>query len=225
MVLLQYSYSTVSVLLQYCYSQNCIVQYCQYCIVQYSQYCIVQYSQYCVVLYRQYCIESVPWREEGSRGKYQHEVKGVPKGAAQGNWLVQALGCVLLNTFFWVSAQRKTEAESQNKTRKVRGTETVKTKYTTFLNPAYGRHWTSWPMQIAAPILFPPLFFIRRMQIMDKFSSRRQSYDGRQEHIFFMSTEISRPGGYEVYRLASNMPKSPKKPQAAARQIFVPSPK
>ena len=28
---------------------------------------------------------SVPRREEGSTGKYQHEVKGVPEGAARGN--------------------------------------------------------------------------------------------------------------------------------------------
>ena len=31
------------------------------------------------------CTESVPRREEGSTGKYQHEVKGVPEGAARGN--------------------------------------------------------------------------------------------------------------------------------------------
>ena len=30
-------------------------------------------------------IESVPRREEGSTGKYQHEVEGVPEGAARGN--------------------------------------------------------------------------------------------------------------------------------------------
>ena len=30
-------------------------------------------------------IESVPRQEEGSTGKYQHEVEGVPEGAAQGN--------------------------------------------------------------------------------------------------------------------------------------------
>ena len=29
--------------------------------------------------------ESVPRREEGSTGKYQHEVEGVPEVAAQGN--------------------------------------------------------------------------------------------------------------------------------------------
>ena len=29
--------------------------------------------------------ESVPRREEGSTGKYQHEVEGVPEGAARGN--------------------------------------------------------------------------------------------------------------------------------------------
>ena len=29
--------------------------------------------------------QSVPRREEGSTGKYQHEVKGVPEGAARGN--------------------------------------------------------------------------------------------------------------------------------------------
>ena len=29
--------------------------------------------------------ESVHRREEGSTGKYQHEVKGVPEGAARGN--------------------------------------------------------------------------------------------------------------------------------------------
>ena len=28
---------------------------------------------------------SVPRREEGSTGKYQHEVEGVPEGAARGN--------------------------------------------------------------------------------------------------------------------------------------------
>ena len=40
------------------------------------------------------------------------------------------------------------------------------------------------------------------------------------------STAISRPGGYKVYRLASNMPKSQKKNlQAAASKIFVTSPK
>ena len=32
-----------------------------------------------------YCTESVPRREEGSTGKYQHEVKGVPEGAARVN--------------------------------------------------------------------------------------------------------------------------------------------
>ena len=31
------------------------------------------------------CSESVPRREEGSTGKYQHEVKGVPEGAAREN--------------------------------------------------------------------------------------------------------------------------------------------
>ena len=29
--------------------------------------------------------ESVPRREEGSTGKYEHEVEGVPEGAARGN--------------------------------------------------------------------------------------------------------------------------------------------
>ena len=29
--------------------------------------------------------ESVPRREEGSTGKYQHEVEGVPEGTARGN--------------------------------------------------------------------------------------------------------------------------------------------
>ena len=32
-----------------------------------------------------HCIESVPRREEGNTGKYQHEVEGVPEGAARGN--------------------------------------------------------------------------------------------------------------------------------------------
>ena len=32
---------------------------------------------------------SVPRREEGSTGKYQHKVKGVPEGAAQGNPLTE----------------------------------------------------------------------------------------------------------------------------------------
>ena len=32
---------------------------------------------------------SVPRREEGSTGKYQHEVKGVPEGAARGNPLTE----------------------------------------------------------------------------------------------------------------------------------------
>ena len=54
------------------------------------------------------------------------------------------------------------------------------------INPAYERQRVSWPMQIVAPILFPPLFFIRKLQNMDKFSSKRQSSDGRQEHIFFI---------------------------------------
>ncbi len=31
------------------------------------------------------CTVSVPRREEWSTGKYQHEVKGVPEGAARGN--------------------------------------------------------------------------------------------------------------------------------------------
>ena len=31
------------------------------------------------------CIESVRRREEGSTGKYQYEVEGVPEGAARGN--------------------------------------------------------------------------------------------------------------------------------------------
>ena len=38
-------------------------------------------------------------------------------------------------------------------------------------------------------------------------------------------TAISRPGGYAEYKLASNRPKLPKKPQAAARQIVVTLPK
>ena len=33
----------------------------------------------------QCCTESVPRRQEGSTGKYQLEVKGVPEGAARGN--------------------------------------------------------------------------------------------------------------------------------------------
>ena len=32
---------------------------------------------------------SVPRQEEGSTGKYQHEVKGVPEGAARGNPLTE----------------------------------------------------------------------------------------------------------------------------------------
>ena len=32
-----------------------------------------------------YCTESVPRGEEGSTGKYQYEVEGVPEGAARGN--------------------------------------------------------------------------------------------------------------------------------------------
>ena len=32
-----------------------------------------------------HCTESVPRRKEGSTGTYQHEVKGVPEGAARGN--------------------------------------------------------------------------------------------------------------------------------------------
>ena len=36
-----------------------------------------------------YCTESVHRREEGSTGKYQHEVKGVPEGAARGNPLTE----------------------------------------------------------------------------------------------------------------------------------------
>ena len=56
-------------------------------------------------------------------------------------------------------------------------------KYTS-KNSAYGRHWICQPMRIVAPILFVPVFIIRRLQIMDKFSSRRQSSDGLQEHIF-----------------------------------------
>ena len=32
--------------------------------------------------------ESVPRREEGSTGKYQHEVEGVPEGAARDQMLV-----------------------------------------------------------------------------------------------------------------------------------------
>ena len=39
------------------------------------------------------------------------------------------------------------------------------------------------------------------------------------------STTILRPGDYEVYRLASNMPQSPKKTQTAASPFFVTSPK
>ena len=31
------------------------------------------------------CTESEPRREEGSTGKYQNEVEGVPEGAARGN--------------------------------------------------------------------------------------------------------------------------------------------
>ena len=38
-------------------------------------------------------------------------------------------------------------------------------------------------------------------------------------------TEISRPGGYEVYRLGSNMPKSQKKTQSVASKFFVTSQK
>ena len=36
-------------------------------------------------------IESVPRQEEGSTGKYQHEVEGVPKGATRGNYRDQML--------------------------------------------------------------------------------------------------------------------------------------
>ena len=57
----QPSYSTV-------YLQSCTVLSCT--------------VLYCTVLY---CTESVPRREEGSTGKYQHEVEGVPEGAARGN--------------------------------------------------------------------------------------------------------------------------------------------
>ena len=35
-------------------------------------------------------IESVPRREEGSTGKYQHEVEGVPEGAAIATVIVMA---------------------------------------------------------------------------------------------------------------------------------------
>ena len=41
-------------------------------------------------------------------------------------------------------------------------------------------------MRIVAQILFFSLFFIRRLHIMDEFSSRRQSSDCRQEHICFI---------------------------------------
>ena len=41
----------------------------------------IQYTVQYIVL----CIESVPRQKEGSTGKRQHEVKGVPEGAAQGN--------------------------------------------------------------------------------------------------------------------------------------------
>ena len=42
---------------------------------------------YCTVVHStvMYSTESVPRREEGSTGKYQHEVEGGHKGAARGN--------------------------------------------------------------------------------------------------------------------------------------------
>ena len=40
---------------------------------------------YYTLLYWGEGTESVPRREEGSTGKYQHEVEGVPEGAARGN--------------------------------------------------------------------------------------------------------------------------------------------
>ena len=51
-------------------------QYCDW----YCHECM-RVQETCAVL----GIESVPRREEGSTGKYQHEVEGVPEGAARGN--------------------------------------------------------------------------------------------------------------------------------------------
>ena len=57
-----------------------------YCFVV-QQSCVL----HCTILYRTalLCTESVPRQEEGSTGKYQHEVEGVPEGAARGNPLTE----------------------------------------------------------------------------------------------------------------------------------------
>ena len=53
-------------------------------VIQSSLYPLLYCTElYCTVLYS---TESVPRREEGSTGKYQHEVKEVPEGAARGNF-------------------------------------------------------------------------------------------------------------------------------------------
>ena len=71
---------------------HCTVRYCT-CVA--GKYCPVLYS---IVLVHQEVMHStvsLPWREEGSTGKYQHEVMGVPEGAAQGNSRdrMQAFSC------------------------------------------------------------------------------------------------------------------------------------
>ena len=49
--------------------------------------CIALYYTvlHCILLYYSVfnCTDHVPWREEGSTGKYQHEVLGVPEGTPE----------------------------------------------------------------------------------------------------------------------------------------------
>ena len=81
-------YTVLHCTILYCTVLYCTVLYCTalyhtvlHCTVLHCTilYCTVPY---CTALY---CTESVPWREEGSTGKYQREVEGVPEGAARGN--------------------------------------------------------------------------------------------------------------------------------------------
>ena len=52
----------------------------------YSLYCWdLSTGQVKALSYGDTCTETVPRQEEGSTGKYKHEVKGVPEGAARGN--------------------------------------------------------------------------------------------------------------------------------------------
>ena len=73
--------------------------------------------------------------------------------------------------------------------------------------------------------IFLLLYFLPLKEVLDILSSSLFLHIPAHSSLHkLIPTAISRPGGYAVYNLPSNMPKSPKKPQTAASQIFVTSP-